>query len=63
MGIINVTPDSFYASSRIQSENELLDKAGKMIEDGATHFTEVGPGKVLQGLVKKVNQTMETVSA
>lgn len=35
MGIINVTPDSFYASSRIQSENELLDKAGKMIEYGA----------------------------
>lgn len=35
----------------------------QMIEDGATHFTEVGPGKVLQGLVKKVNQTMETVSA
>ena len=35
----------------------------QMIEDGATHFTEVGPGKVLQGLVKKVNQSMETVSA
>ncbi len=35
----------------------------QMIEDGATHFTEVGPGKVLQGLVKKVNQSMETISA
>ncbi len=35
----------------------------QMIEDGATHFTEVGPGKVLQGLIKKVNQTMETISA
>lgn len=35
----------------------------KMIEDGAGHFTEVGPGKVLQGLVKKVSSTMETVSA
>lgn len=34
-----------------------------MIEDGATHFTEVGPGKVLQGLVKKVNQSVEAVSA
>ncbi|MFB6257251.1 MAG: ACP S-malonyltransferase [Flavobacteriales bacterium] len=32
----------------------------KMIEDGADSFTEVGPGKVLQGLVKKVEKRMET---
>jgi len=30
-----------------------------MITDGATLFTEVGPGKVLQGLVKKVDRQME----
>jgi [acyl-carrier-protein] S-malonyltransferase len=34
-----------------------------MIADGATHFIEVGPGKVLQGLVKKVNKDLEAVSA
>lgn len=34
-----------------------------MIEDGASSFTEVGPGNVLQGLVKKVNRQMETSSA
>lgn len=31
-----------------------------MISEGATLFTEVGPGKVLQGLVKKVDRKMET---
>jgi [acyl-carrier-protein] S-malonyltransferase len=31
-----------------------------MIADGATSFTEIGPGKVLQGLVKKVDRVMET---
>ncbi len=31
-----------------------------MITDGVTSFTEVGPGKVLQGLVKKVDRKMET---
>ena len=31
-----------------------------MIADGAVKFTEVGPGAVLQGLVKKVNKEVET---
>jgi [acyl-carrier-protein] S-malonyltransferase len=33
-----------------------------MISDGATNFIEVGPGKVLQGLVKKIDRSMETQS-
>ena len=35
----------------------------QMINDGATNFIEVGPGKVLQGLVKKVNKDIEAISA
>lgn len=31
-----------------------------MIADGATSFLEIGPGKVLQGLIKKLDKDMET---
>lgn len=34
-----------------------------MLADGVTSVTEVGPGKVLQGLFKKVDRQLETISA
>jgi dihydropteroate synthase len=35
MGIINITPDSFYAGSRHQNVSAALQQAGKMLADGA----------------------------
>ncbi|HXK75698.1 MAG TPA: ACP S-malonyltransferase [Bacteroidaceae bacterium] len=34
----------------------------KMIADGATEFVECGPGKVLQGMIKKINREVEARS-
>ena len=35
MGILNVTPDSFYGSSRVQAIDKAVAKAGQMLEEGA----------------------------
>jgi dihydropteroate synthase len=41
MGIINLTPDSFYAGSRKPAVADALEQAGKMLVDGAT-FLDLG---------------------
>jgi [acyl-carrier-protein] S-malonyltransferase len=35
----------------------------QMIADGGTSFTEVGPGNVLQGLMRKIDRSVETGKA
>lgn len=35
MGIINITPDSFYAGSRAAATDEIVQKAGQMLAEGA----------------------------
>jgi len=35
MGILNITPDSFYKGSRFSSEKEIIEAAGRMLEEGA----------------------------
>lgn len=41
MGILNVTPNSFFDGGKYKSENEILVKVGKMLNDGAT-FIDLG---------------------
>ena len=36
MGILNITPDSFYKNSRIQQSDTLLERASAMLADGAS---------------------------
>ena len=35
----------------------------QMIKDGGTEFIEVGPGKVLQGLMRKIDRNVSTYNA
>ena len=41
MGILNVTPDSFFSGSRKQTEQEIAERANAIIEEGGT-FIDVG---------------------
>lgn len=41
MGIINITPDSFFSGSRANSDKEILSKAEQMLKEGAT-FLDLG---------------------
>ena len=36
MGILNVTPDSFYAGSRRQTEQGIVERANQIVAEGAT---------------------------
>lgn len=35
MGILNITPDSFYAGSRMQTETEIVNRAQQILDEGA----------------------------
>ncbi|MBT6635396.1 MAG: ACP S-malonyltransferase [Flavobacteriaceae bacterium] len=66
----NVT--SFAVSDQIKIKENLIaqltspvkwtQSIQKMIVDGATNFIELGPGKVLQGLARKINSDVEASS-
>ena len=48
--------------SQLTSPVRWTQSINKMINDGASEFIEVGPGKVLQGLVKKINREITSSS-
>ena len=51
MGILNLTDDSFYAGSRLQSINEIQDKATQMINEGAD-ILDIGAQSTRPGSVR-----------
>ena len=42
MGILNATPDSFYADSRQQTEEDIVSCAAKILSEGAAIIDVVG---------------------
>ena len=59
------SPDEIRANlvAQLTSPVRWTQTAANMIADGGSTFVEVGPGTVLQGLIKKVNSEVETLSA
>ncbi len=67
MGIINVTPDSFFASSRKQNSDELLKQAERMISDGAA-ILDIGgqstrPGSDVVSEAEELNRVVPAINA
>lgn len=67
MGIINLTPDSFYAGSRKLSVDEVVDSAGKMIDDGAAILDLGGqstrPGSDVVSADHELARVLEAITA
>ena len=65
MGIINVTPDSFYSGSRKQMIPDILQKASSMLQEGAT-FLDIGgystrPGALEVSIEQEVQRVVPAI--
>ncbi|MDC0118066.1 ACP S-malonyltransferase [bacterium] len=61
--VLNETEIKANLISQLTAPVKWTQSVQQMIEDGAHEFIEVGPGNVLQGLVKKINRGMDTKAA
>jgi len=67
MGILNMTPDSFYDGGFIKNEKELLKKAENMLTEGAT-FLDIGgvstrPGSEMVSTKEELDRLLPAVKA
>ena len=67
MGIINITPDSFYDGGATTTETQIIKQASKMIEQGAT-FLDVGgyssrPGATDVSQQQEINRVVPAIEA
>lgn len=67
MGILNITPDSFYAASRYDDVSKVLIQAEKMLKAGAT-FLDIGghstrPGATPVSEVEELNRVLPVTEA
>jgi dihydropteroate synthase len=67
MGILNITPDSFFAESRLHSLNDVNIRAGKMLADGAD-ILDVGgyssrPGAAEVSLEEELGRVIPAIEA
>ena len=67
MGILNITPDSFHADSRVDSVEDALSRAKQMVEDGAD-WLDIGgestrPGAEPVGIDEEMNRVLPVIKA
>jgi len=65
MGILNITPDSFFDGGKYKSEKELLNQVDKMLSEGAT-FIDIGayssrPGAKHISEIEELNRLLPTL--
>ena len=67
MGVLNITPDSFHADSRVDSVDDALSRAKQMVEDGAD-WLDIGgestrPGAEPVAIDEEMNRVLPVIKA